>query len=165
MPVNPTVRSRLEAQGFCGLDDETLAELSPWLRWTYTIGTLVTLIGVASMSPGVLWLLAAITSAGIFLPFHPFDLLYNYGLRILTGTRPFPHSGPQRRFVFVIATAWLIATGWTFYIGADIAGIALGVPLILVGALTSITNFCIPSFIYNTVTARRTGEGTPRVRH
>jgi hypothetical protein len=165
MPVNPTVRSRLEAQGFCGLDDETLAGLSPWLRWTYTIGTLVTLIGVASMSPGVLWVLAAITSAGIFLPFHPFDLLYNYGLRILTGTRPFPHSGPQRRFVFVVATAWLIATGWTFYIGADVAGIALGVPLILVGALASITNFCIPSFIYSTVAALRARRGISRVRH
>jgi len=165
MPVNPTVRSRLEAQGFCGLNDATLEELSPWLRWTYTIGTLVTLIGVASMSPVVLWVLAAITSAGIFLPFHPFDLLYNYGARILTGTKPFPHSGPQRRFVFVVATAWLIATGWMFYIGAPIAGIALGVPLILVGALASITNFCIPSLIYNTVTARRARKGTSRVRH
>lgn len=164
MPVNPIVRNRLEAQGFCGLDDETLAELAPWMRWTYTIGTLVTLIGVVSMSPGVVWVLAAITSVGIFLPFHPFDLLYNYGARILTGTRPFPPSGPQRRFVFVVATAWLIATGWAFYIGADIAGIVLGVPLILVGALASITNFCIPSFIYNTVAARRAKEGTSRVR-
>ena len=28
MPVNSSVRSRLEAQGFCGLDDETLEELA-----------------------------------------------------------------------------------------------------------------------------------------
>jgi len=165
MPANSTVRSHLEAQGFYGLDDATLEELSPWLRWTYTIGTLVTLFGVASMSPVVLWLLAAITSAGVFLPFHPFDLLYNYGARILAGTKALPHYGPQRRFVFIVATAWLIATGWMFYIGAPIAGIALGVPLILVGALASITNFCIPSFIYNTVAARRTREGTSCVRH
>ena len=128
MTVNPTVRSRLEAQGFCGLDDKTLAELAPWMRWTYTLGTLVTLIGVALMSPGVLWALAAITSVGIFLPFHPFDLLYNYGMRYLTRTGPFPNSGPQRHFVFVVATVWLIATGWAFYVGADIVGIALGVP-------------------------------------
>lgn len=164
MPVNPTVRSRLEAQGFCGLDDATLAQLAPWLRWTYTLGTLITLVGVALMSPAVLWTLAAITSAGIVLPFHPFDLLYNYGARILTGTKPFPHSGPQRRFVFVVATGWLIATGWMFYLDADIAGIALAVPLIVVGALASTTNFCIPSFIYNTVAARRARKGTSRVR-
>jgi hypothetical protein len=158
MAVNPIVRSRLEAQGFCGLDDETLAELAPWMRWTYTLGTLVTVIGVALMSPGVLWTLAAITSLGIVLPFHPFDLLYNYGARFVTGTGPFPNSGPQRRFLFVVATVWLIATGWVFSVGADVAGIALGTALIVVGALASITNFCIPSFIYNTVAGRRSRE-------
>lgn len=155
MPVNPAIRSRLEAQGFCGLNDEALAQLAPWMRWTYTLGTLVTLIGVMLMSPVVLWVLAAITSVGIFLPFHPFDLLYNYGMRYLTRTGPLPNSGPQRHFVFVVATVWLIATGWAFYVGADIVGITLGVLLIFVGGLASTTNFCIPSFIYNTVVARR----------
>jgi len=159
MPVSRTVRSRLEAQGFCGLDDDTLAQLAPWMRWTYTLGTLVTLIGVALTSPGVLWVLAAITSVGIFLPFHPFDLLYNYGMRYLTRTGPLPNSGPQRHFVFVVATVWLTATGWAFSVGADVLGTALGVPLILVGALASITNFCIPSFIYNAVAGRRSREG------
>ncbi|MGH3675877.1 MAG: DUF4395 family protein [Mycobacterium sp.] len=155
MTVNPTVRSRLEAQGFCGLDDEMLESLAPWLRWTYTLGTLVTVIGVALMSPGVLWVLAAITSVGILLPFHPFDLLYNYGFRYLTGTGPFPKSGRQRRFVFGVATAWVLATGWAFSLGSNILGLALGAALILVGALASITHFCIPSFIYNTVLGRR----------
>jgi hypothetical protein len=155
MTANPNVRSRLKAQGFCGLDDKTLAELAPWMRWTYTLGTLVTLIGVTLMSPGVLWSLAAITSVGIFLPFHPFDLLYNYGMRYLTRTGPFPNSGPQRHFVFVVATVWLAVTGWAFHVGANSAGITLGVLLIFVGGLASTTNFCIPSFIYNTVTGRR----------
>jgi Domain of unknown function (DUF4395) len=159
MPVNPTVRSRLEAQGFCGLDDKTLTELAPWMRWTYALGTLVTLAGVVLTSPAVLWTLAAITFAGVSLPFHPFDLLYNGGMRYLTHTGPFPRSGPQRRFVFIVAAAWLIATGWAFFVGADIVGIMLGVPLIVVGAVASITNFCIPSWIYNTVAARREREG------
>jgi hypothetical protein len=30
MPVNPAFRRRLEAQGFCGLDDAALDELAPW---------------------------------------------------------------------------------------------------------------------------------------
>jgi hypothetical protein len=155
MHVSPTVRSRLEAQGFYGLDDETLGDLAPWLRWTYTLGTVITVIGVVFMSPAVLWALAAITVLGVVLPFHPFDLLYSYGVRYLTGTGRFPNSGPQRRFVFAIATLWLVATGWAFFIGSGIAGVALGVPLILVGALASITHFCIPSFIYNAVVGRR----------
>jgi hypothetical protein len=91
---------------------------------------------------------------GIVLPFHPFDLLYNHGFRYVTGTRPIPNSGPQRHFVFVVATVWLVATGWAFYLGADIVGFAVGVPLILLGGLASTTNFCIPSFIYNTVVGR-----------
>jgi Domain of unknown function (DUF4395) len=151
MSVSPTVRRRLEAQGFCGLDDAALEELAPWMRWTYILGLLVTLIGVALTSPAVLWSLAAITSVGIVLPFHPFDLLYNYGFRYVTGTSPIQNSGPQRHFVLGVATVWLVATGWAFYVGADIVGFALGVPLILVGGLASTTNFCIPSFIYNTV--------------
>ena len=163
MTLDPTVRSRLEAQGFCGLDDATLDKLAPWLRWTYTLGTLITVIGVALSSPGVLWALAVVTAAGIVLPFHPFDLLYNHGMRHLTGTGPFPRSGPQRHFVFVVATAWLVATGWAFYVGANIVGIVLGLMLILVGGLASTTNFCIPSFIYNAVTGRRSSQGVKHV--
>jgi hypothetical protein len=56
---------------------------------------------------------------------------------------------------------WLIATGWAFYVGADIVGIALGVLLIFVGGLASTTNFCIPSFIYNTVVGRRNAPAEP----
>lgn len=162
MSVNPTIRSRLEAQGFCGLDDEELAELAPWMRWTHTLGMLVTIIGVAFASPAVLWSLAALTSVGIVAPFHPFDLAYNYGFRYVTGTRPFPKSGPQRHFVFTLASAWLVATGWAFHIGADTVGFALGVPLIVVAAVASTTNFCIPSFVYNAVGGSRKGSGNVR---
>jgi hypothetical protein len=151
MPVNPAVRSRLEAQGFYGLDEEALDELAPWMRWTYTLGMLVTIVAVALTSPVVLWSLSAVTTVGVLLPFHPFDLLYNYGFRHLTGTRPFPESGPPRHFVFIVASIWLAATGLAFHLGADLLGFALGVPLILVAALASTTNLCIPSFIYNTV--------------
>jgi|SRR6516165_1078581 len=154
MSVNPTVRHRLEAQGFCGLDNDVFEALAPWMRWTYTLGMLVTIIGVVMMSPVVLWSLAAVTAVGIFFPFHPFDLLYNFGFRHVTGTWPFPKSGPQRHFVFVVASIWLAATGWAFYVGSEIVGFALGIPLILVAALASTTNFCIPSFMYNTVVSR-----------
>lgn len=154
MSVSPTVRSRLEAQGFCGLDDAALEQLAPWMRWTYALGMLVTLIGVASTSSAVLWSLALLTAVGIVLPFHPFDLLYNYGFRYVTGTRPIPTSGVQRHFVFGVATIWLLATGWAVYVGAGIVGFTLGVPLFLVAVLASTTHFCIPSFIYNTVVNR-----------
>lgn len=156
MPVTPAVRRRLEAQGFCGLDDATLQQLAPWLRWSPAIGTLMMIIGVAWQSPIVLWALAATTLLGAFLPSHPFDLIYNYGLRYLTRTAPLPKQGPQRRFASGLAIVWLFATGWAFHIGSATVGFALGIALIAVAALVSTTHFCIPSLIFNTIFSRRT---------
>ncbi len=149
MPDDITNRCRLEAQGFLGLDDPTLKELAPWLRWSPALCTTVMIIGVLFRSPTVLWTLAGIAFLGALLPFHPFDLIYNYGVRHLTGTRKFPHHGPQRRFACGIAAAWLIPTGWAFYQGADTLGYLLSATLIAVAALVSLTHFCIPSFIFN----------------
>jgi hypothetical protein len=149
------VRRRLEAQGFCGINDATLQQLAPWLRWSPAIGTLRMIIGVALQSPVVLWALAATTLVGAFLPSHPFDLLYNYGVRHLTRTPPLPKQGPQRRFASGHATMWLIATGWAFHIGSATVGFALGIRSIVVAALVSTTHFCIPSLIFNTIFSRR----------
>ena len=147
--VSPTDRKRLEAQGFCKLNDTEFGELAPWLRWSPAFCTIFMIAGVALESPVVLWSLAAMAFAGALLPFHPFDLLYNYGARYLTGTGPLPNHGPQRRFACGIATVWLIGTGWAFHVGAQALGYLLGVPLILVAALVSVTHICIPSIIYN----------------
>lgn len=151
MTISSVVRSRLEAQGFCNLDDATLAELAPWMRWSPVLCTVFMVAGTALNSPLILWSLAAAAFLGMLLPFHPFDLLYNYGMRFVTGTRPLPYHGAQRRFACGIAAVWLIGTGWAFYAGFTLVGYALGIPLISVAALVSVTHFCIPSFIYNTL--------------
>jgi hypothetical protein len=151
MPVRSSVRRRLEAQGFCGLDDATLEEVGPWLRWSPVFCTLFMLAGVALQSPALLWALAATAFLGALLPFHPFDLLYNHVARHLTGTRPLPNQGPQRRFACGMATVWLAVTGWAFHSGATALGYALGIALILVAGTVSVTHFCLPSAIYNTL--------------
>ena len=38
-------------------------------------------------------------------------------------------------------------------------GFALGIPLILVAGLVSVTHFCIPSLIYNTLFKQRLADG------
>lgn len=155
MATSPVVRARLEAQGFCNLDDAALGELAPWLRWSPALCTIIMAAGVALQSPAILWSLAAIAFMGALLPFHPFDLLYNHGMRFLTGTRPFPRQGPQRRFACGLAAVWLLATAWAFYSGSVTLGRALGISLIAVATLVSVTHFCIPSFIYNTLFRKR----------
>lgn len=149
MAVSRTIRRRLEAQGFRNLDEATLAELAPWLRWSTALGTIFMAVGTALRSPLILWGLAATTLVGVVLPFHPFDLLYNYAVRRVTRTRPLPRHGPQRRFACALAVAWLVATGWAFYTGAVVLGLVLGTSLTAVAALVSVTHFCIPSTLYN----------------
>lgn len=151
MAIRSVVRRRLEAQGYCNLDDATLDELAPWMRWSPALCTLLMAAGTALQSPALLWSLAATALLGALFPFHPFDLLYNHGVRFLTGTRALPRHGAQRRFACGIATVWLVATGWAFHAGSAFVGYALGIPLVLVAGLVSVTHFCIPSLVYNTL--------------
>jgi hypothetical protein len=115
MPALAVVRRRLEAQGFLGLDDVALAEIGPWLRWSPALCAVFMATGTILASPPVLWALAVTALLGAILPAHPFDIFYNHVVRQLTGTRPLPHHGPQRRFACGIAAAWLIGTALAFH--------------------------------------------------
>ena len=153
---NPVVlRRRLEAQGFRSLDEVSLAEVGPWLRWSPALCTIVMAAGTILRSPPVLWALAAIALLGAVFPAHPFDLLYNGVVRHLTGTRPFPRHGPQRRFACGVAAVWLAGTGLAFHRGATTLGIVLGAALTVVAGIVAVTNYCIPSLVYNTLFERR----------
>jgi hypothetical protein len=154
-----TLRRRVEAQGFRGLDDAALAEIGPWLRWSPALCAVFMAAATVLASPPALWALAAIALLGALLPAHPFDLLYNGVVRHLTGTRPLPHHGPQRRFACGVAAAWLAGTGLAFDQGAMTAGYVLGGTLTAVAALVGATHFCIPSLVYNRLFGRRAAPG------
>jgi len=62
--MSTSVRQRLEAQGFYGLDDAALREIGPWLRWSPALCTLSMLAGVGLASPAILWALAATAFLG-----------------------------------------------------------------------------------------------------
>ncbi|MBP1621385.1 MAG: hypothetical protein H6Q02_2152, partial [Acidobacteria bacterium] len=79
--IAPPTRRRLEIQGFVGIDDATLAEVAPWLRFSPAVCTVWMATGTVLASPVLLWTLAAIALLGAILPFHPFDLAYNLGIR------------------------------------------------------------------------------------
>jgi hypothetical protein len=151
MPALAVVRRRLEAQGFLGLDDVALAEIGPWLRWSPALCAVFMATGTILASPPVLWALAVTALLGAILPAHPFDIFYNHVVRQLTGTRPLPHHGPQRRFACGIAAAWLIGTALAFHQGAAALGYVLGGTLTIVAGIVSTTHFCIPSLVYNTL--------------
>jgi hypothetical protein len=149
-----TAIDRLNAQGYVNVDRQTLAHVEPWLRWSPVFCTIVMATGTILASPWVLWGLAVTAALGTILPSHPFDYVYNLGVRRLTGTPPLPSNGAPRRFACGVATAWLLATGAAFAADLPALGYVLGGVLTAVAALVAVTHFCIPSLIYGLIFGR-----------
>lgn len=154
MEISPVIRQRLEMQGFIGLDDAVLAEVEPWLRFSPAVCTVVVAVGTAFASAAVLWTFVPIAVLGAVFPVHPFDLVYNHGLRRLTNTRPLPLNGPPRRFASAVAAVWLAATAWAFGAGLLWLGYLLGGVLAGVTAVDTVAHFCVPSLIYAVLFSR-----------
>ena len=141
-------RARLEMQGFAGLDDGRLAEVRPWLRLAPALCATWAAIGTVRAAPALLWALAPIAALGALRRGHPFDALYNHGLRHLLGTRPLPPYGAPRRFACGVATVWLAATAGAFSAGATTLGRALGAAFVSAALVPATIDFCIPSFFF-----------------
>jgi hypothetical protein len=91
--------------------------------------------------------LVPFAALGAILPGHPFDVLYNYGLRHLLGTPALPRYGVRRRFACALATIMLIAGAWGFQAGMPMVGHIVGWALVAAAFVNVSTGFCIPSFI------------------
>ncbi len=149
-----TAIDRLDAQGFVNVDRKTLREVEPWLRWSPVFCTIVMALGTMFASPWILWGLAVTAGLGTVLPSHPFDYVYNFGVRRLTGTPLLPPNGAPRKFACGLATVWLVATGMAFAADLTVLGYILGGVLTAVAALVATTHFCIPSLIYGLIFGR-----------
>jgi hypothetical protein len=149
--VSTTTRKRIEAQGFLGLDDRELAEVGPWLRLSPAICMVWVAIATYFESYMALAILTPLAALGAVLPWHPFDIIYNNGIRHILGTRVLPKYNAPRHFACMVATLWLAGTAWAFYSGATMVGQILGYALVVAAAVPTFTDFCIPSFIYGLI--------------
>jgi hypothetical protein len=152
--LSATTRRRLNVQGLNDLDDETLAETAPWHRMAFGLCALMAGVGTVLASPTVLWILMPIAALAALFPVHPFDLIYNHGIRYLRNTGPLPKRRAQSRFACGVGAVWLVATALAFQSGALITGYVLGGALTGVALLVSTTDICIPSMIYNALFLR-----------
>jgi hypothetical protein len=152
--LSATLRHRLDIQGYACVDDATLAQTQLWLRMSPALCATIAAIGTALASPAILWGLMVFAALGAVLTFHPFDLIYNVGIRHITGTPPLPRNGAPRRFACGMASVWLLTTGGLFYADLDIAGYLLGGALVVVAALITVSHFCIPSLVYRALFGR-----------
>jgi hypothetical protein len=89
---------------------------------------------------------------------HPFDLLWNRGLRQLAGAPELPPNPVRRRHAFKLATFWLAGVTVLFAAGATTAGRVLGGVLVAVCGLVTATNFCVPSTMLQWWDVRRGRE-------
>jgi hypothetical protein len=142
-----SVRENIQAQGFCGLDNETCAQINYPLRLSPAICMVWAAVGTALAWPMVLWALMPLAALGAILPGHPFDVLYNHGLRHLLGTPALPRYGGRRRFACALATIMIIAAAWGFQTGMPMVGYIVGWSLVAAAFTNVSTGFCVPSFL------------------
>jgi hypothetical protein len=149
--LTATTRRRLDIQGFERVDNAALAPVAPWLRLAFGLCAVMAGVGTAMASPLTLLLLVPIAALAALLPVHPFDLIYNYGIRFMTGTSSLPRRGAPSRFACGLGAVWLVATAWVFHTGHPRLGYLLGGLLTGVAALVSTTDVCIPSLAYRSI--------------
>ena len=145
--ASEVTRANIRAQGFCGLDDATYAQINYPLRLSPAICMIWAAVGTAMSSPAVLWALAPFAALGAVFPSHPFDVIYNHGLRDLFGTPALPPYRFRRRMACAMATVMLVVAAWGFQSGFPVVGQVLGWSLVGAAFVNVSTGFCIPSFI------------------
>jgi len=134
----------LGVQGYC-LSPEESRVLRWGLRFPTTLCLTLVVVGLALQSAVLILALVPIGAVAGWSARHPFDLIWNHGLRHLSETPELPPNPTPRGRAFKLATVWLLAVGILFAFGLQTAGLVLGGILVGVCGLVSATNFCIPS--------------------
>lgn len=135
-------------QGFGDLDDAMLTRLAPWLRLTPALCGVGIALGAIFASVPVLFGMAILATLGAVLPWHPFDLIYNYGVRFVTRTPALPRNRAPRRLAMGFCAVCLSATTVAFATGVTILGYVLGGMTLMGPIIVTTTDLCLPSLLY-----------------
>lgn len=149
--LSPRVKRRLRVQGYACPNEESFRAVVPWTRFSPALCSAIAAVGTILASPLILGGLVPFAALGTVFRIHPFDLVYNHGIRHLTGTDPLPKNGVPRRFACGVATVWLVLTAAAFWSGAMLLGYVLGGAFVAVSGLIATTHICIPSMVYRKI--------------
>ena len=163
--VSSTTRKRIEAQGYLGLSDAGLAEVGPWLRLAPAICMVWSAIATLYQSELALMILVPFAALGAVLRGHPFEAIYNYGIRHIIGTQKLPPAQAPRRFACGVATIYLLVTIIAFHNGFPFIGQFFGFSLAAAAAVPTFTDFCIPSFAYGLIFRKPGLKDTDKAIH
>jgi hypothetical protein len=143
-----TARKRLEIQGFFGLTDEEVTQFNYWLRLSPAICLIWIGVGVYFASPWILGMLVPFEFLGGMSKGHPFDMLFNYGIRHVLGLPELPDYGVPRRFAFVMGSVMTGVTATLFALGANTAAYVIGGLMMSVASIQVTTGLCGPAVIF-----------------
>lgn len=137
----------MKTQGYECTPDPEFEAVVPWLRFSPLLCSVIGAVGTFLAAPIVLFGLAVTAALGAVFPNHPFDLVYNYGLRHLWSRESLPRNRTPRQFACAVATVWLLATAIAFRMDRKYLGYALGTMFVTVSGL-NIWYICVPSIVY-----------------
>jgi hypothetical protein len=150
-------QANLQTQGY-RLDACHAQALRVGLRFPTALCLALVVTGLALESALMIALLVPIGAVAGWTRRHPFDLIWNHGLRHLVRAPELPSNPTRRRHAFKLATVWLAGIAALFAVGATTAAIILGGVLVAVCSLVTVTNFCIPSTMLAWLDTRRGRE-------
>jgi hypothetical protein len=131
-------------QGYC-LAAEERERLRVGLRFPTGLCLALVVTALVLQSAAGIAVLAGIGLVAGWTSRHPFDHVWNRGVRHLLRAPELPPNPTRRRHAFKLATVWLAAVALLFAAGANTAALALGGVLVAVCGLVTATSFCIPS--------------------
>jgi hypothetical protein len=149
--------ANLHTQGY-HLSAHEARALRIGLRFPTALCLALVVTGLALESALMIALLVPVGAVAGWTSRHPFDLIWNYGLRHLARAPELPPNPTRRRHAFKLATIWLAAVAGLFAAGAATAALVLGGVLVAVCSLVTVTNFCIPSTLLGWLEGRRQRE-------
>ena len=147
----------LGTQGYCLSAGEARRQ-RVGLRFPTALCLALVVAALALESALLVALLVPIGAVAGWTARHPFDHLWNRGLRRLTGAPALPPNPARRRHAFKLATLWLGVVAILLAVGANTAALVLGGVLVGVCSLVTVTNFCIPSTMLAWFEGRRRRE-------
>ena len=148
MASNRAVRTRLETQGLVGMGERALADIQSGLRFSPALCAAGVAIGTLLASPPIILFMMTTAALGAAFPRHPFDLLYNHGVRHLLHKPAIPRNAPPRRFSCGVGAVWLAVTAGAFVFGWDLVGYLLGSGMAAMAGFVAVTHICLPSLVY-----------------
>jgi hypothetical protein len=124
MTLTSWIGANLETQGYCLADAERRAL---WLALRFSTGLCLALsaTALALESAPAFAVLAGIGAIAGFTSRHPFDHLWDRGVRHLVGAPAVPPSPRRRRHAFKVATIMLAAVSGLLFAGATTAALVL----------------------------------------